>query len=183
MPVADILRPLSLSLLSSFRSGDFSAVFAPVLSLNGVAFASFLLGSSPACPATYPISIRDYFSLTDSQVSSILALESAYQTLQTRKTNRTNDVEVEIRDETAKPAPDPLALGVRYAELVEIKQELTQADLDGRAAARNLLTPAQQAKLKALMDTTALSIYQFAATSCHFLPSSAAGFQFPCQLN
>ena len=177
------LEPASLLLVPTVltRSGDFSSTN---VYNSGISFASFLLGytGTSTCSTPYPISIRNYLSLTDSQVSAIFALEDAYAALQTRKTNRTNDLDVEIRDETAKAQLDPLALGVRYAELGEISQELKQADLDGRAAARNLLTQAQQAKLKTLMDETALLVYQFSAAGCHFLPLQNIGM-IPCQLN
>lgn len=157
-------------------------------------FAGFLTGIStsgipdPRCPAEYPISVRSYLALTDSEVSGILALETAYNNFATLKNDRIADVKVEIDDETAKPAPDPVALGMRYAELGEIRQELTTADQNARTGARSLLTSAQQAQLKALADTAALTFYQLPAEGCNFFsaPPGTAGFDFArfgCALN
>lgn len=146
------------------------------------------LNAFPGCGFPFPISIRNYLTLTDAQVFAIQGLEAAYNAFNTQKQNRIADVQVEIRDETAKPTPDPLALGVRYAELVEISQELTQADQQGRTAARALLTSSEQAKLQMLLGTSALTSYASSAEDCHFI-SLQTGIQFyfnggySCSLN
>ena len=162
------------------RSGDF-AIYDPL----GNPFPTFLpdvvvFGNLSSCAPDFPVSIRNSFALTDDQVSAIAALQAAYRSLNARKQNRIADVLVEIRDETAKPAPDPFALGVRYAELGEIQQELTQADVQGRVAARALLTSAQRLKLQGLLDASAVASYIYVAESCHFLgvPAGTQGFDY-----
>ncbi len=164
----------------ALRSGDFTVDPA-----TGSSYAPFLLGVPvfgilSACSPDFPASIRNALALTDNQVSAIAGLQAAYRSLNARKQNRTADVLVEIRDETAKPAPDPLALGVRYAELGEIGQELTQADMQGRVAARALLTLAQRLKLQGLLDASAIASYIYVAESCHLLgvPAGTQGFDY-----
>ena len=178
--LADMIPNVPTTPTFAFRSGDIIGAITFTLSAGETA--------DPRCPAEYPISIRTYLALTDSEVSGILALETAYNSFNTQKQDRIAEVQIEINDETSKPAPASLALGVRYAELGEIQQELTTADQNARAGARNLLTMAQQVKLKELTDTSALSVYQFSAEGCEFLPvppgTSGLDFgRFGCVLN
>jgi len=189
-----LLGQISTALVQSSLLRDAGCAFlgdAIGFSKFGNTLAGFLLGypniyptgatltfapspnSYSGCGFPFPISIRNYLALTDAQVSAIQGLEAAYNAFDTQKQNRIADVQVEIRDETAKPTPDPLALGVRYAELVEISQELTQADQQGRTAARALLTPSQQAKLQTLRAATTLTVYEFSAEGCHFISTPA----------
>ena len=156
------------------------------LPVSGNSFASLLLGyttpygtvtGTNACSQLFPISVRNYLALTDAEVSAIQAIARSYEALAARKQARATDVQVEIRDETAKAAPDPVALGVRYAELLGISQELSQADQQGRVAARAVLTAEQKAKLQVLNDGAIAGNFSYTAQACRFLvPPAGSGF-------
>jgi len=150
----------------AFRSGDFSIIgTVPVASFVGV------LSPFPAtsCLAQFPISVREYLNLTDAQVAGILGIRMAYNDLNARKQNRIADVQVEIRDETAKAVPDPVALGQRYAELNSISNETQQGDVEARDAAAKLLTAAQGTKLQMLKDAIPLEGFEREAESCNLV--------------
>ncbi len=138
-------------------------------------FANFLLGytvnttSLGGCGPNYPGSIRDYLALTDTQVGAILNSAATYQNLFSRRQARVADVEAEIRDETAKPSPDALALGNRYTELIVISRELARLERQAGAASRALLTTPQLMKLQALVDGNSLLIFVYPAEGCHFI--------------
>jgi hypothetical protein len=155
------------------RSGDFSSLLLGVVNtfptatigVPGFGYASTFSG----CASVFPISIRNYLMLTDAQVGAIQNILIAYQNLNARKQSRVFDVQTEIRDETAKPVPDPLALGLRYSELSEIAQELRDADAQSHVAAQALLTQTQSAVLQQLTSANRLTQYIFPAESCHFI--------------
>lgn len=154
-PAAGALRPY----FGAVNSG---------LSISGILLGDFTTGSL-GCTSDYPISIREYLALSDAQINVILNRIAVYQNLYSRKQDRIADLQVEIRDETAKPVPDPTALGVRYAELIGISQEVRALGSQAGTASRALLTVAQLAKLQALMDANSLSNYILPAESCHFI--------------
>jgi Spy/CpxP family protein refolding chaperone len=118
---------------------------------------------------TYPISVREYLNLTDAEVSTIFTQSAAYNDYYARKQDRIADVDVEIRDETAKPSPDPLALGLRYSELEGIGQELQTAGAQLREAARAVLSAPQSTQLKVLQDDAALQLFVSQAQACNLL--------------
>ena len=128
--------------------------------------------------AVVPISVRTYLSLTDAQVSTIFFASASYNDYYVRRQDRISDVNIEIRDETAKPSPDPAALGVRYAELESIGQDIQNAGTQLRQTARATLTPQQSAQLKILQDDLALQPVTAQAQACGLLvlaPGTAAG--------
>ncbi len=134
--------------------------------------------STAGCSPVYPISIRNFLALTDAEIASILTFQAGYNSLLIQKNNRTADVQVELRDELAKPVLDPVTLGVRYIELAEISGELAAADKTARAAARALLTPAQRTALQGLVDTSALTNYLSLAETCRLIADPPGSFTF-----
>jgi len=154
-----------------------------ITSFSGGAFGFTVIRSrfpTTACRSQFPVSVRNFLSLSDEQVAGITGLQTAFTSLYAHKQSRIADVQVEIRDLTAQASPDAAALGVRYAELGGISRELTDADMQTRTAARALLTAAQQIKLQAVLDASDLTSFVFPAESCHFLslPAGTQDFDF-----
>ncbi|MDQ6699722.1 MAG: hypothetical protein M3Z36_06020 [Acidobacteriota bacterium] len=129
-----------------------------------------------------PSSLKDIFNLTPDQVQKTSALYADYNSFASEKNARMNelnrdlsnqfrqpaldpvrigrqqriaDVQIEIRVETAKERPDPMALGVRYVELQLLSNDLQYQANQVRQRARTALTGDQAARLKALDDLAA----------------------------
>src|SRR5713101_2313963 len=75
----------------------------------------------------FPADLKQYFSLSDSQVSVIIQLNADYNRLAASKQQRMFEVQREISEETAKEMLDPVGLGLRYVELEVIRRELRDA--------------------------------------------------------
>ena len=162
-----------------------SLPFVPVFvsSFSGGAFGFTTVQSffpTSPCRSQFPVSVRNFLSLSDEQVAGITGLQAAFSSLYAHKQSRIADVQVEIRDLTAQASPDAAALGIRYAELGGISRELTDADMQTRTAARALLTAAQQTKLQSVLDASKLASFLMPAESCHFLapPAGTQDFDF-----
>ena len=95
-------------------------------------FVALVLGASaclaqtitPVLPVFFPLQVKEYLGLSPDQISKILGLNSALGTFRLEKTQRQFQVQQEIADETARPSPDPMALGVRYFELEALRRQL-----------------------------------------------------------
>ncbi len=146
------------------------------------------LPSIPPAPAAsfcnsniFPISVRDYLNLTDAQVASIYAVSAAYSDFYARRQNRLTELQLEVHDMTAAAGADPVALGLRYAEMARIGRELDDRKAQLRDSARTLLNAAQTAKLKVLQDAQAVNDSNAInyATGCNLLqlPPGAGPFQ------
>ncbi|MDQ6665359.1 MAG: periplasmic heavy metal sensor [Acidobacteriota bacterium] len=151
----------------AFRSGDF-------VSLTG--FLSVALPYVPPAPAptfcgssVFPLALREYLNATDAEIAAIAQSSMDYNDLYQRRQNRIGDVQVEIRDETAKDRPDPVELGVRYVELQMISKDLQQQSADFRQRARGALTGDRAAKLKLLDDLVAAQPALSVLQSCDLL--------------
>ena len=177
----DLISDATCAYLGNPILSSLTTVFIP--SFSGGAFGFTVIRSrfpTTACRSQFPVSVRNFLSLSDEQVAGITGLQTAFTSLYAHKQSRIADVQVEIRDLTAQASPDAAALGVRYAELGGISRELTDADMQTRTAARALLTAAQQIKLQAVLDASELTSFVFPAESCHFLslPAGTQDFDF-----
>lgn len=105
----------------------------------------------------FPVSVRDYLSLTDVQIASIYAVSAAYNDFSARKQNRLADLQFEIQDLTATRGVDAVVLGLRYAEMAQIGRDLDGKKSQLKDSARTVLTAAQSSKLKLLQDAQALT--------------------------
>src|SRR3989442_14756078 len=114
--------------------------------------AGFLLGALPGLAQTFllpspsfPADLKQYLSLTDAQVSAILQMTGDYYQAVFARQERTNQLQNEIAAETLKDPLDPMALGVRYAEIESIRRDMADQlrALRGKIAA--LLTDPQRA--------------------------------------
>ena len=122
-------------------------IFLPLL-LSAVCISA---EAQPALPQ-----LKAYLALTDAQISQIGENLTQYSQLVNQRQQRMFQVQGEIRQETAKSPLDPMALGMRYAEIETICRNVK----DEAVAAQNrnlaLLTDAQKTKLKTLQDAYSL---------------------------
>jgi hypothetical protein len=98
-----------------------------------------------------------YFGLTTTQLTQITQNLDDYLRLTSQRQQRIFQVQSEIQEETAKSPLNPMALGIRYAEIEAICRNVK--DEAAAAQKRNLalLTDAQAVKLKALEDALKLA--------------------------
>lgn len=97
-----------------------------------------------------------YLELTPEQLAGLLRIQTEWQRFLAQKQQRATQVERELSRETSATTPDPLSLGLRYAELEAICREARDKDKENIASARKLLTPAQSTKLLTLEAAYAL---------------------------
>jgi len=131
-------------------------------------------GQNPPNPPFPLFELKQYLVLNDDQFAKLIQNISDYSQMVNVRQQRMFQVQGEIRDETAKSPLDPMALGVRYAEVETICRNL--ADEAGKLADRNkaILTDAQKVKLKVLEDAYKLFplISQAQSASLLTLPAS-----------
>lgn len=104
----------------------------------------------------FPPQLKQYLELTDTQVNAISQAYTTFQTFQSGKIQRMAQVQLELSQETAKSTIDPMALGVRYAELEAIRRELNAEQGKVAAQIQGTLTPAQKTKLQSLQQAIQL---------------------------
>ena len=94
--------------------------------------------------------IQEYLGLTNVQMGKLLEQIDAFGRWSGERNRRMFQVQFEILEETARSPLDPVALGLRYAEVESIRREI--ADRSTKLIAENLavLTDVQRVKLKAL---------------------------------
>ncbi|MCZ2078564.1 MAG: hypothetical protein LC130_26660 [Bryobacterales bacterium] len=119
--------------------------------------------------------LQQYLQLTDSQLTAILEANRQYSEWAFEKQRRIADVQREIAEETAKSPLDPMALGVRYAEVETICREVKDRGTELEKANVNLLTDAQKTKLKTLDDALKLFPAITQAQSARLLGGPAVG--------
>ena len=145
---------------------------------GAIGYATFVLLQPYVPPAPtgtfcgssmFPISIREYLSVTDTQVAALAAASAAYNDYYAKQQDQMNDLYVNIRDETAKPSPDPAALGFFYAQLAAIGKSISQEQADLQQQGQAVLTDAQKTALKKLQDAAALEPMAQAAETCNLL--------------
>jgi len=141
------------------------ALFAPLL----LAFSTF--GQTPP-DVPFPSALRDYFSLTDTQVRSVNSLNAAYAQFYVGKQQRIGQIQADIVDKTNADPIDPMALGLRYAEVEAINRDLRDKVAQLRSDLANLLTAAQTPKLKVLGDAQKLQPMVSLAQCYNFLAPS-----------
>lgn len=106
----------------------------------------------PGFTSGIPVSdqLKLYMKLTTDQVRQIETVNKEFQTWLQSRLQRQIQVQVEITAETAKSPLDPLALGVRYAEVESIRREITDERARVQAKATALLNETQTALVKTL---------------------------------
>src|SRR5258708_28511950 len=75
-------------------------------------------------PAVFPGDPRQYLSLTDTKVAAIAQMTADYNQAASTKQLRTLQLQNEVADLTRQDPLDPMAIGVRYAEIESIRRDL-----------------------------------------------------------
>jgi hypothetical protein len=118
--------------------------------------------------------IRAYLGLTDEQVAKMQQQIDDYYRWADGRQQRMSAVQREIAEETAKNPLDPMALGVRYAEVEAIRRELAERSAALIPANVAFLTDAQKVKLKALEEALKLASTGAEAQTLRLLPPQCA---------
>jgi hypothetical protein len=105
----------------------------------------------------FPQGLRDYLALSSTQADAVARLNLTYDRLSAEKLARIAQVRADVALQTAADPIDPMALGVRYAEIEAINRDLRDKLAGLRTDVAKVLLPAQQVKLKTLADAQALA--------------------------
>ena len=101
--------------------------------------------------------VKDFVQLSDSQLQTILTNNDEYNRRSSGKQSRIQEVQTEIAQETGKENLDPMALGVRYAEVESICREMKSQATAYQKKNVDVLTDPQKARLKILEDALKLA--------------------------
>lgn len=112
-----------------------------------------------------------YLSLTPQQVADLTRVNAELQRFLSQKQARAAVVRREIAEETRRETVDPLALGLRYAELEAICRESREKERSTMREARALLQRQQLEKLAVLEQAVALLPVAGEAAEMHLLGS------------
>jgi Spy/CpxP family protein refolding chaperone len=121
--------------------------------------------------------IKSYLNLTDSQISSLQALQT-----QTRTANQQTMTDLRTKEQALQTllqgsSPDPTAVGKALLDIQSTRATLKTAHTNLVSQAVALLTPDQVTKLKALSDAQALEPQIHEASMLNLLapPANADG--------
>ena len=128
----------------------------------------------PAPGRLWPQLVK-YLELTSQQTLELARIELEWQRFLATKARRAAQVEREIRQVTLAEVIDPLALGVRYAELEAICRESRDAERRVREQARKVLNAQQTARLASLEQAYRLLPVIAEADSAHLLDAPLPG--------
>ena len=120
----------------------------------------------PVCAQTLPVitpmtpglgpELVSYLQLTPQQVTDMGKIQADWAAFQSSRYQRMSQVQIEISQETQKSPLDPMALGLRYAEVESIRRELAKENGAVGERMRGLLTDAQKNKVKTLEEAMKL---------------------------
>lgn len=135
----------------------------------------------PVPTPVFPEELRQYLNLSNDQVDKMIRLHMEYNRTAAEKSVRIVQLQREIREETERTDLDPMALGLRYAEMEGIRRELNDLQLRLHENVVALLNEAQRTKLKALEDAVKLQplIGQAVCENLLRLPPQAPGNIIP----
>lgn len=111
---------------------------------------------TPPYQSPFPAALRLFLELSDTQIDTITFLNTDYQRLAQSKQRRMSQVQQELAEELARDPLDPMAIGLRYAELEATRRQLNAELERTRSKIRAVLKEPQVAKLKVLADITKL---------------------------
>jgi hypothetical protein len=101
--------------------------------------------------------VQQFLQLTDAQLQTILTNNGEYNQFAMTRQTRISQLQTEIATETAKDTLDPMALGVRYAEIETICREMKDQAASYQKGNTDILTDPQKAKLQVLQDAMKLA--------------------------
>lgn len=136
-----------------------------------VAASAWGQGTVPINRGPLLAQIREYLALTETQFNRIQQQNSDFSRWSFTQFNRMSEVQSEIAVETARQPLDPVALGLRYAEVETIRRVI--AERNAKLVPDNIavLTDVQKMKLKALEE--AMKLAETAGSEARFLRLSA----------
>lgn len=122
-----------------------------------LAAASWGQGTIPINRGPALTQIREYLALTETQFSRIQQQNNDFSRWSFTQSQRMFEVQREIGVETARQPLDPVALGLRYAEVETIRRVI--AERSAKLVPDNVavLTEVQKMKLKALEEAMRLA--------------------------
>ena len=121
--------------------------------------ALIVFAASAQAQLTQPFyeQLKDFLQLSDSQLQTILGHNDEYNRYADRQRRRMDQVHTELAAETAKETLDPMALGVRYAEIESICRDLKNQAVTSQQKNTSVLSNPQKAKLQVLQDAMKLA--------------------------
>ena len=136
-------------------------------------------GQGPIVIGRHPFltQIREYLVLTEAQFNRIQQQNADFSRWSFAQFQRMSEVQREISIETARQPLDPVALGLRYAEVETIRRVI--AERDAKLIPENIavLTDLQKMKLKALEEAMRLAETAGSeARSIRLVPDSCGTF-------
>ncbi len=123
--------------------------------------------------------IREYLVLTEAQFNRIQQQNTDFSRWSLGQSQRMSEVQREISVETARQPLDPVALGLRYAEVETIRRVI--AERGAKLIPENIavLTDLQKMKLKALEEAMRLAETAGSeARSIRLVPDSCGAYSF-----
>jgi hypothetical protein len=144
----------------------------PIVAVPIYAFANALLGIAPqtVCKVPpVPTALANYLNLTDSQIASIEAAIAANQDYISRQDLKIQELQNDIKDQTAAPAIDSAALGADYVAMWQIRRDESMQTGQLTTMVRSILSDQQQPQLQALDNAVKLSGVASEAVSSHIL--------------
>jgi hypothetical protein len=118
--------------------------------------------------------VKQFLSLTDSQVSAIVQNNNDYNTFSFQQQQTIQHAQAQIAVETAKDQLDPVAIGTLYAGIESACRDLRNKAASSQTQNVSILTDAQKAKLNMLNDAMKLVPTISEAQSGNLLPSPNA---------
>jgi len=136
-------------------------------------------GPNPLPGPFFPVGLREYLGLNNQQVQAIQQANAEFNSYVVGKQIRAAQVQRELAEEIAREPLDPMALGLRQAELETIRRQIRDRQGRTRETAAATLTDAQKLKLKALDDARKLQPVIAAAECENLLAPAASGNIIP----
>jgi hypothetical protein len=128
-----------------------------LLFLSFLIFGCITLRAQPGYESEPPFRVlKAFLGLSDDQVSKIVSNLNSYRDYVIERSERMGQVQLEIREETAKNPLDPSGLGNRYAEIETLCRSTRAEALAAQTRNLDILTGEQRIKLKALEDAVKL---------------------------
>lgn len=118
-----------------------------------LAFVLFSATALFAQEPTVPTSIKEYLGLTPAQVATFVRNLDERYARALAIMERSITVQAEIDEAALRDPVDPMALGLRFAELETTRREFLEQRREIIARHRSQLTPTQAARLHAVMAT------------------------------
>jgi hypothetical protein len=111
----------------------------------------------------FPPELKAFLELTDAQAAAVSKANTDLNTFRMTKAQRQMQVQIELSQESAKQTIDPMALGLRHAELETIRREIAAEQQKTGTIVQNVLTAPQKTKLTVLQQS--LQMYSLACTA------------------